>query len=76
MQKELPLSNSTYSYVYFTFSNTTYSVIIYPEITTPEFPTTFAILIIALGIPAALIITKRRFKTTADKIKTKPALQN
>jgi parallel beta-helix repeat protein len=76
MQKELPLSNSTYTYVYFTFSNTTHSVIIYPETTMPEFPTMCAILIIALGIPAALIITKRRLKTTADEIKKKPALQN
>lgn len=76
MQKELPLSNSTYTYVYFTFANTTHRIIIYPGITTPEFPTMFALLIIALSIPAALIITKRRLKTTADKIKTKPPLQN
>jgi parallel beta-helix repeat protein len=76
MQKQLPLSNSTYTYVYFTFSNTTHSIIIYPEDTTPEFSAMFALLIITLGISTALIITKRRLKTTADKIKTKRPLQN
>jgi len=65
-QKELPLSNSTDIYLYFTFANTTHSIII-----VPEFPTMFILSIIVLGIPTALVIIKRRFKTRTDKIKIK-----
>ena len=54
MEKELPLSNSTHTYVYFTYTLTTHEVVI-----VPEFPTTmiFALLII-LSLGAACLSRK------------------
>jgi len=54
MEKELPLSNSTHTYLYFTYTLTTHQVVI-----VPEFPTTmiFALLII-LSLGAACLSRK------------------
>jgi len=66
-RNNLPLSNSTYTYIYFTFANTTHKIIV-----VPEFPTTLALLIIALVIPATLAITKRRLKPEHSGAKPRP----
>lgn len=57
-EKELPSSNSTHTYVYFTYTLTTHEVVI-----VPEFPTTmiFALLII-LSLSVACLIRKANRK--------------
>jgi parallel beta-helix repeat protein len=59
-QNELPLSNSTHTYLYFTFANTTHSIVIIPE-----FATMFLLLIIVLSIPTVMAVRKRRLKKRA-----------
>jgi len=59
-QDELPLSNSTHTYLYFTFANTTHSIVIIPE-----FATMFLLLIIVLSIPTVMAVRKRRLKKRA-----------
>jgi hypothetical protein len=56
-QKELPISNETHTYLYFTYNNTTHSIIVIPE-----FPTILPLLIIVLSIPTVMTIRKRRSK--------------
>jgi len=56
-ENELPLSNATYTYLYFTYSNSPHSVTI-----VPEFPTAFLLLIVTLTIPTAIILRKRASK--------------
>ncbi|MGD0977608.1 MAG: NosD domain-containing protein [Candidatus Bathyarchaeia archaeon] len=58
-QKELPLSNSTHIYLYFTFHNSPHNIII----TIPEFPTMLCLLIIILTIPLVAVVRKRQRKT-------------
>jgi len=54
MEKELPLSNSTHTYVYFTYTLTTHQVVI-----VPEFPTTMIFkLLIILSLGAACLSRK------------------
>jgi len=60
MQNELPLSNSTHTYLYFTFTNTTHSIVIIPE-----FATMLLLLIIVLSIPTVMAVKKRRLKKKA-----------
>lgn len=59
-QNELPLSNSTHTYLYFTFANTTHRIVIIPE-----FATMFLLLIIVLSIPTVMAVKKRRLKKKA-----------
>ena len=54
-QNELPLSNSTHTYVYFIYDNTTHNIIIIPE-----FPTMLITLTIILSTAAAMAFRKRR----------------
>jgi parallel beta-helix repeat protein len=62
-QNELPISNSTETYVYFTFTNTTHGITIIPE-----FPTTILLALIILSIPTAIALKKRKQKNkTEDK---------
>ena len=63
MEKELPLSNSTHTYLYFTYIHTTHQVTIIPE-----FPTT-TILTIAtiLGLSLACLIRKVDYKDKQNK---------
>jgi parallel beta-helix repeat protein len=54
MEKELPLSNSTHTYLYFTYTLTTHEVII-----VPEFPTTMILAsLIILSLSVACLVRK------------------
>jgi len=64
-QNELPLSNSTQTYVYFTYPNTTHAVTIIPEYTT-----ILLLSLIILTIPTAMALRKRK-----QKNKTKATTQ-
>jgi len=58
MEKELPLSNSTHTYLYFTYTLTTHQVVI-----VPEFPTTMILaLLIILSLSVACLIRKANRK--------------
>jgi len=54
MEKELPLSNSTHTYLYFTYTLTTHEIII-----VPEFPTTMILAsLIILSLSVACLVRK------------------
>lgn len=54
MEKELPLSNSTHTYLYFTYIHTTHQVTIIPE-----FPTTIILAVLTiLSLTAACLVRK------------------
>jgi parallel beta-helix repeat protein len=58
MEKELPLSNSTHTYLYFTYTLTTHQVVI-----VPEFPTTMILAsLIILSLTVACLIRKANRK--------------
>jgi len=54
MEKELPLSNSTHTYLYFTYTLTTHEVIIVPEFST----TMILALLIILSLSVACLVRK------------------
>jgi parallel beta-helix repeat protein len=54
-EKELSLSNETYTYLYFTYSNQAHTIMIVPE-SAPV----FLLLIVTLTIPLAILVRKHR----------------
>jgi len=62
LQKELPCSNSTHEYLYFTYVHSTRKVTIIPE-----FPTLALILLIIVVLSIFVTISKRRFPETPAK---------
>jgi parallel beta-helix repeat protein len=62
LQKELPCSNSTHEYLYFTYIHSTREVTI-----TPEFPTLALTLLVIVVLTILVTIYKRRFSKTPSK---------
>ena len=62
LQKELPCSNSTHEYLYFTYVHSTREVTI-----TPEFPTLALMLPVIVVLTILVIIYRRRFPETPPK---------
>ncbi len=62
LRKELPCSNSTHEYLYFTYVHSTREVTI-----TPEFPTLSLILLVFVMLTILVTICRRRFPVTQSK---------
>jgi len=62
-EKELPLSNSTHIYLYFTYIHTTHQVTIIPE-----FPTTITLtIVVILGLSLVYLVRKVNYKDKQNK---------
>jgi len=62
MEKELPLSNSTHAYIYFTYSLTTHEVIIVPEFSTTMILTLLIILSLSVACLARKVNPEKKQK--------------